>query len=106
MVLGLLLPVLGALALAPLRGDLNLTSDMLLFVLVTVVVAIVGGLLPALVAAVLGSLLINYFFTPPLHTLTISGTNNALALLVFVLVGMLVSSVVDAAARRTREAAP
>ena len=28
-----------------------------------------------------GSLLLNYFFTPPLHTLTISETNNALALL-------------------------
>jgi two-component system sensor histidine kinase KdpD len=103
--LAVLLPVLGSLALTPLRGDVNLVSDMLLFVLLTVVVAIVGGLLPALVAAVLGSLMINYFFTPPLHTLTIRDTNNALAIFVFIAVGMMVSSVVDVAARRTREAA-
>ena len=48
---------------------------------------------------------INYFFTPPFHTLTINETNNTLALLVFVLVATLVSSTVDLAARRTRQAA-
>ena len=67
--------------------------------------SLVGGLAPALIAAVAGSVLLNYFFTPPLHTLTISETNNALALLVFVLVAALVSSTVDLAARRTRQAA-
>ena len=50
-------------------------------------------------------MLLNYFFTPPLHTLTIKDPNNALALFIFIAVGMLVSSVVDLAARRTREAA-
>ena len=78
---------------------------MLLFLLLTVVVSLVGGLAPALIAAVAGSVLLNYYFTPPLHTLTISETNNALALLVFVLVATLVSSTVDLAARRTRQAA-
>ena len=78
---------------------------MLLFLLVVVVVALVGGLWPALLAAVGGSLLLNYYFTPPLHTFTIRETNNALALVVFVVVAALVSSVVDLAARRTRQAA-
>ncbi len=50
-------------------------------------------------------MLLNYYFTPPLHALTISDTNNALALLVFLLVAALVSSTVDLAARRTRQAA-
>ncbi|MGO4258035.1 DUF4118 domain-containing protein [Marmoricola sp. RAF53] len=104
-VLGVLLPVLLTVCLIPVRDDLNLVSDMLLFLLATVVVALVGGLAPALIAAVLGSAMINYFFTPPLHTLTISDTNNALALFVFILVAMLVSSAVDLAARRTRQAA-
>jgi two-component system sensor histidine kinase KdpD len=103
--LALLLPPLLALSLTPFRDELNLVSDMLLFLLLTVVVALVGGLAPALIAAVLGSALLNYFFTPPLHTLTISETNNALALLVFILVAALVSSTVDQAARRTRQAA-
>ena len=100
-----LLPPLLTLALTPFRDELNLVSDMLLFLLLTVVVALVGGLAPALIAAVAGSALLNYYFTPPLHTLTISETNNTLALLVFVLVATLVSSTVDLAARRTRQAA-
>ncbi|GAB3765073.1 two-component system sensor histidine kinase KdpD [Nocardioides ginsengisegetis] len=103
--LAVLLPPLLAVALTPFRGHVNLVSDVLLFLLATVVVSLVGGLAPALIAAVAGSALLNYFFTPPLHTLTISETNNALALLVFVLVAALVSSTVDAAARRTRQAA-
>ncbi len=103
--LSIALPVVSTLCLIPMRGDVNLVSDMLLFLLMTVIVALVGGVLPALVSAVVGSMLLNYFFTPPLHTLTIRETNNALALFVFVVVAMLVSSVVDLAARRTRQAA-
>ena len=41
---------------------LNLTSDVLVFLLAVVGVALVGGLWPALAAAVAGSLLLNYFF--------------------------------------------
>ncbi|MET0525465.1 MAG: DUF4118 domain-containing protein, partial [Nocardioides sp.] len=104
-VLAVVLPPLLALSLTPFRDELNLVSDMLLFLLMTVVVALVGGLAPALIAAVVGSVLLNYFFTPPLHTLDIGETNNTLALLVFVLVAALVSSTVDLAARRTRQAA-
>ena len=103
--LAVLLPPLLTLALTPFRAELNLVSDVLLFLLLTVVVALVGGLAPALIAAVLGSAILNYYFTPPLHTWTISETNNTLALLVFILVAALVSSTVDLAARRTRQAA-
>ncbi|WP_198412632.1 DUF4118 domain-containing protein [Nocardioides mangrovicus] len=102
--LAVLLPALLTGALVPLRGD-NLVTDAMLFLLLTVVVSVVGGTLPALLAAVVGSMLLNFFFTPPLHTLTIADGNNALALGVFLLVAVLVSSVVDLAARRTREAA-
>jgi two-component system sensor histidine kinase KdpD len=104
-ILSAVLPPLLTIALVPVSGQLNLVSDMLLFLLLTVVVALVGGLAPALITAVAGSMLLNYFFTPPLHTLSIRDTNNALALFVFVLVAMLVSSTVDLAARRTRQAA-
>jgi two-component system sensor histidine kinase KdpD len=103
--LAVLLPPALTLLLVPFRSDVNLVSDMLIFLLMTVVVALVGGLAPALVAAVAGSFLLNFFFTPPYYTLTISDANNALALFVFVLVAMLVSSAVDLAARRTRQAA-
>ena len=99
------LPGALTLVLVPLQGGLNLVSDMLLFLLVTVVVALVGGLLPALVAAVVGSVLLNYYFTPPLHTLTSRDRTTPWPCVVFVVVAILVSSVVDLAARRTRQAA-
>jgi two-component system, OmpR family, sensor histidine kinase KdpD len=91
--------------LAGLRSDLNLISDVLAFLVAVIVVALVGGFVPAILVAVAGSLLLNYYFTPPIHTWTIAETNNALALGVFVAVALLVSSVVDTAARRTRQAA-
>ncbi len=98
------LPLL-TLLLTSVRGSVNLLSDALCFLVAVVVVALTGGLFPALFAAVAASLLINYFFVPPLHTFTIDDPNNALALGVFIVVGAAVSSVVDLAARRTRQAA-
>jgi two-component system sensor histidine kinase KdpD len=93
------------LLLANLRGHLNLTSDVLAFLVGVIVVALVGGFIPALLEAIAGSLLLNYFFTPPLYRWTIAEPNNALAIGVFVIVALLVSSVVDRAARRTTQAA-
>ncbi|MEH0841147.1 DUF4118 domain-containing protein [Micromonospora sp. CPCC 205711] len=99
---GLGMPLLTVLLSLP---DLSLTNDILLFLAGVVGVALVGGLWPALVAALGGSLLLNWFFTPPFHTLTIAEAENLLALAVFVGVAVAVSWVVDVAARRTREAA-
>jgi two-component system sensor histidine kinase KdpD len=92
-------------ALTQLRGQLSLPSDMMLYLAFVVVVALVGGLYPALCAALLGSLLLNYYFAPPIHRFTISSHENVLALIVFLAVGTAVSATVDRAARRTREAA-
>lgn len=103
--LALVLPPVLTLLLLPFREEVNLVSDMLLFLLMTVVVALVGGLTPALIAAVSGSMLLNYFFTPPYYTFTIGERNNSFALLVFILVATMVSSAVDLAARRSRQAA-
>ena len=88
-----------------LEDALSLTSEILVFLAAVVGVALVGGLWPALLAAVVGSLLINYFFTPPTRDFTIAQTENLLALAVFLVVAAAVSAVVDLAARRTREAA-
>ena len=88
-----------------LRDELSLPSDILLFLVAVIVVALVGGLWPALLAAIGASLLLNYFFTPPVYTFTIAERENVLALVVFVAVAAAVSAVVDLAARRTRDAA-
>ncbi|MGV9327736.1 DUF4118 domain-containing protein [Streptosporangium sandarakinum] len=98
------MPALTA-VLVPFRDRLALPSEILLFLTAVVGVALVGGMWPAITAAVLGSMLLNYFFTPPIHTLTIHSLENLFALVVFVLVAAVVSAVVALAARRTREAA-
>ncbi|MER6006236.1 sensor histidine kinase KdpD [Nonomuraea angiospora] len=98
------MPLLTAL-LAPFRDVLSLPSEILFFLCLTVGVALAGGMWPAVTAAVGGSLLLNWYFTPPLGEFTINDPENLFALVVFVLVAAAVSSIVDLAARRTRQAA-
>jgi two-component system, OmpR family, sensor histidine kinase KdpD len=93
------------LLLAGLRQELNLTSDVLAFLLAVISVALVGGFRPAVLEAIAGSLLLNFYFTPPVHRFTIADTNDVLALGAFVAVALVVSSVVHDAARRTTQAA-
>ena len=98
-------PLLTVPLLAPVRGTLNLASDVAVYLVLVVLTALVGGLGPALVASGLGAVLLNFFFTPPFHTLVVENPNNVVALGAFVLVGGLVSWVVDLAERRAAEAA-
>jgi two-component system sensor histidine kinase KdpD len=93
------------LLLALSRSSLNLTTDVLAFLVAVIVVAVTGGFVPALLEAVVGSLLLNYYFTPPIHQFTIAEANNVVALVVFVAVGLAVSWVVDLTARRSKQAA-
>ena len=104
---GWLLALAGPVIMAALLNavHLGLANDMLLFLAVTVAAALLGGLLPALASAAVGSLLLNYFYTPPLHRWTISDPRNIVAIVIFVAVGVSVASVVDLAARRTHQAA-
>ncbi|QOV35015.1 sensor histidine kinase KdpD [Streptomyces ferrugineus] len=98
-------PTLLTLLLTHVDADLGLANDMLLFLTLTVAAALLGGLLPALASAAVGSMLLNWFFTPPLHRVTIADPKNLLALVIFVFVAVAVASVVDLAARRTHQAA-
>ncbi|MFJ5113174.1 ATP-binding protein [Streptomyces sp. NPDC088551] len=98
-------PVLLTLLLTHVDPQLGLANDMLLFLTLTVAAALLGGLPPALASAAFGSLLLNWYFTPPVHRLTIADPENILALIIFVAVAVSVASVVDLAARRTQQAA-
>jgi two-component system, OmpR family, sensor histidine kinase KdpD len=98
-----ILPLMTA-ALIPAQSFLSLSDDLLIYLVGVVAVAVVGGFWPAVVAAVAGSLLLNWFFTPPVHTFTIEDPQNMLALLLFITVAVTVSSVVHLAARRAVQA--
>ncbi|KOU35534.1 sensor histidine kinase [Streptomyces sp. WM6378] len=102
---GVIGPVLLTLLLTNISVDLGLANEMLLYLVLTVGAALLGGLLPALASAAIGSLLINWYFTPPVHELTIYDPKNIVAIAVFFLVAASVASVVDLAARRTHQAA-
>lgn len=98
-------PALLTLLLTSVAPEVGLANDMLLYLALTVAAALLGGLYPALASALVGSLLLNWFFTPPVHTLTIADPKNIVAIAIFVGVAVSVASVVDLAARRTHQAA-
>jgi len=102
--LAVLLPLLLTAVLSAFKDPDQLPLDVLLFLAVTVLVALIGGLVPALLAALGGFLLMNWFFTPPVNRLTVSEPANVVALLVFVAVGIGVATVVDRASRRASDA--
>ncbi|PUA82968.1 ATP-binding protein [Nocardioides currus] len=103
-VLALLLPVLLTWLFHGGHSPDDFPLEVLAFLAATVLVALVGGLVPALVAAVVGFGLLNWFFTTPVGRFTISEPTNVVALAVFLAVATGVASVVDIAARRASEA--
>jgi two-component system sensor histidine kinase KdpD len=99
-----LLPLL-TVVLATARGHLNLADFVLVYLVAVVAITVIGGFWPAVLAAVAASLLLNWYFTVPIHTFTIAQPRELLALLLFVTVAVAVSSVVHLAARRALQAA-
>jgi K+-sensing histidine kinase KdpD len=86
--------------LTAVRGTLSLASVLLLYLLAVVSVAVVGGILPAVLAAVGSFLLANWYLTPPYHTFRIEQRDAVIALTVYLLVASTVSVAVELAARR------
>jgi two-component system, OmpR family, sensor histidine kinase KdpD len=97
------LPLL-TVGLAPQRSHLALSTILLLFLSLVLLVAALGGRLVAGAAAVAASLLVNWYFVPPIHTFTIDQPENIASLVVFLAVALTVGTFVDLAARRSIEA--
>ncbi|WP_405931426.1 ATP-binding protein [Streptomyces sp. NBC_00827] len=104
-VAGFVLPVVLTLLLDRARGTLNLTSEALLFLLTVVGVACIGGVASAVIASVTASLLLNYWFIPPIGQFTLDDPNAMLALVVFAIVAATVAAVVDRSLRLSRRSA-
>lgn len=90
--------------LAMSRSPESVTSDVLGYQLFVVIIALVGGVWPALLAAAGSGLLLDFFFVDPLYTVAIGDPRHLVALVIFLIVAALVSFVVDQAARRARAA--
>jgi two-component system sensor histidine kinase KdpD len=87
------------------RPHLNLADDVLVYLVAVVAITVLGGFWPAVLAAVAASLLLNWYFTEPIHTFAIQQPRELLALLLFVTVAVAVSSMVHLAASRAVQAA-
>ena len=90
--------------LVSLRSDDSITSDVLSYQLLVVIVALIGGIWPALLAAVLSGLTLDFLFVDPLYTVTIAEPYHVVALVLYVVIAVLVSYIVDRAARLARVA--
>ncbi|MEZ0070428.1 two-component system sensor histidine kinase KdpD [Streptacidiphilus sp. MAP12-20] len=102
---GVILPILVTAVLCLNRTAVNLTSDTLIYLVAVVGVALLGGITSALIASLVASLLLNYYFIPPIHQFTIAAPNNVLALVVFAVVATVVAGVVDTGTRLSQRAA-
>jgi two-component system sensor histidine kinase KdpD len=75
-----------------------------LFVVGVLLVALLGGVAPAVLSAVLSGLLLNYLLTAPRHSFTITEPDAAVTEFVLLAVAVAVAVLVDGAAKRAREA--
>ncbi|OAI39283.1 hypothetical protein AYO38_07955 [bacterium SCGC AG-212-C10] len=79
-------------ALAPLLGEGELVAVAMLFLLVVLLASAAWGYVAGLLAAILADVLLNVFFVPPLHTVTVQQPSNVAALCVFLAVAVIGAS--------------
>jgi two-component system sensor histidine kinase KdpD len=105
---GYLFAVLGIAAvtavLAPFHNRLSTMTVALALLLVVLFAAIGWGSRPALVAALLGVVCLNFFFLPPVHALIIADPQNWVALIAFLITALTTGELSSRAARRAEEA--
>jgi K+-sensing histidine kinase KdpD len=90
--------------LVPLRDTVNSTTIALGYLFVAVLVSTFFQRWAALTSAILAALAFNYFFLPPLYTLTIAEPQNLVALFVFLAVAVTVGHLSSTSNRRRAEA--
>ncbi|HSN12949.1 MAG TPA: DUF4118 domain-containing protein, partial [Propionibacteriaceae bacterium] len=91
-------PLLTALLLLG-RPRPGLDTVLLLFVLASVAASAVGGILPAVLATVVSGGLANFFFTVPYGTFRVASATEAVDLVIFLAVSLLVGFTTEATAR-------
>src|SRR5215472_7013729 len=90
--------------LVPLNRTINSTTVGFAFLLVVLFVAIFWGSAPALLASILSMLCFNFFFLPPLYTLTIADPQNWVALTAYFVTALVVGQLSARAKQRAEEA--
>ncbi|MBC2638680.1 MULTISPECIES: sensor histidine kinase KdpD [unclassified Rhodococcus (in: high G+C Gram-positive bacteria)] len=99
-----LVPSVATLVMTAVDRWLGLVGEGALFFIVVLLVSLLGGVAPAAFSALISGLFLNYFFTPPVHSFTIAEPDNFVTTVVLLVVAVAVAVLVDAAAKRSREA--
>ncbi len=99
---GALVLVTGAVEL--LKGHVPVLSLAVLYLLAIIPVSVAWGTVYAVGTAIGSMLAFNFFFLPPLYTLTLQDSRNWFALLVFLVTAVVVSELATRSRRRAEEA--
>jgi two-component system sensor histidine kinase KdpD len=91
-------------AIELLKGHVPVLSLAVLYLLAIIPVAVAWGIVYAVGLAIASMLAFNFFFLPPLYTLTLQDSRNWFALLVFVVTAVVVSELATRSRRRAEEA--
>jgi two-component system, OmpR family, sensor histidine kinase KdpD len=97
------LPALGLL-FANARDTFELSTVLLAYLVLAMVVALVGGVWPSAFAVLAGFLIASYWFTPPFRQAAIRSVENLVALVVFVVAAGMVAVLVDRVGRSRLQA--
>jgi two-component system sensor histidine kinase KdpD len=90
--------------LSEFRSSLSLSTDFLVYLVIVLGLATLGGAFVGIVAALVAYLLENYYFLVPFHTLSVSRPDDFVALVAFLVFAVSASVLVSRFARRSSEA--
>ena len=85
-------------------ADFGLENVLLVFVAICVLVALIGGAIPALAVSLVAFSVANWFFVYPLHTWSIARASDVVALVVFLGVSSAVGLLVGVSTKRGADA--
>ncbi|GGF30797.1 hypothetical protein GCM10010922_02230 [Microbacterium sorbitolivorans] len=97
------IPLLTA-ALLLARSPESITYEVLSYQLVVVIVAVIGGFWPAIIAALASGIVLDLLFVAPLFSIAIEQPIHLATIALSIAIAVLVSIIVDQAARRARAA--
>lgn len=105
MVVAIAFVALCTLLIYPLKQAAPVVSLGVVYMLAVVIVSVTWGVWLGVGTSLLSALAFNYFHLPPVGQLTIRNADNWVALVAFLIVAMLASSVAEVTRARSREAA-
>ncbi len=91
---------LATILLSAIRQKLALSAITLIFLLFVSAIGFIGGLFPSVIGAIVGFLLLNYYFAPPIHTFTIANPRDLITLVTFLILSSAFGFLIDLQRRR------